>query len=191
MFGKGFLTLATLPLLLALMSASALAAPAATPAITFSNLGLSYQSVFNGGFYAPADLSGDISADGQLSRLRGTAYVPLGPQRFELDATAPTAASTISFTAFWQEFQGCDMFGCHWINHYPTYTQQLGSVNVDIRLGTLRGNGTLSWATSGVCTSECVPWGNPYPGYSHLDGGVVDNKDGGRINVNGPAPSIR
>ncbi|TMD61003.1 MAG: hypothetical protein E6I87_03950 [Chloroflexi bacterium] len=192
MFGKRLLTLAALPLLIAIASNVALAAPAASQTITF-NLGLNYQSLFGGGFNAPATLSGDISSDGQMSRLRGTLYAPLGAQRLELDPTTPTAISTQTVNFFWQEFLGCDMFGCYYRQHNATFTQQTGSGNVDIRLGTLRGSGSIAWATQGVCSSDCPPpyYGNPYPGYSRIDGAVLDNKDGGRINAWGQAPSIQ
>src|SRR5919199_633069 len=102
------LILATLPLLLALTAGAAAAAPAPTQTITF-NLQLNYTSVFGGAFSAPATLSGDISADGQFSRLRGTVYAPLGEERLELDPTTPTAVSTDSFGVPWTRFLGCDM----------------------------------------------------------------------------------
>src|SRR2546425_11483120 len=183
MFGKRLLTLAALPLLIALASNAALAAPAATQTITL-NLNLNYQSLFGGGLNAPATLSGDVN-DGQMSRLRGTLYAPLGAERFELEPTAPIAASTQTTSFFWQVFLGCDMFGCYWQNHQATFTQQVASGNVDIRLGTLRGNGTIAWATQGVCTSDCPPpyYGNPYPGYRRVDGAVIDSKDGGSVHA--------
>ena len=81
----------------------------------------------------------------------------------------------------------------YWQNHQATFTQQVASGNVDIRLGTLRGNGTIAWATQGVCTSDCPPpyYGNPYPGYTRVDGAVIDSKDGGSVHAYGQAPSIQ
>ena len=121
MFRKPLLGLAALPLLLALASNVALAAPAPTQTIAFS-FNLNYASILGGAFSAPATLSGDISADGQIGKLHGTVSAPLGEQDLRVEPTAPTAVSQSSFGVYWWRWT-CDPFGCR----YDSGVRSLGS----------------------------------------------------------------
>jgi hypothetical protein len=193
MFAKPLLSLAALPLLVALASNVALAAPAPTRTIAF-NFNLNYVSVMGGSFSAPATLSGDVDTDGQIGKLQGTVYAPLGEQDLRVEPTAPTAVSDNSFGVYWWRWT-CDPFGCRYDSGMSTFTQQVSQSNVDIRLGHLRGNGTLSWSTNPVCAAACPPPGASYwvsgSASSSLNGAVLSNQDAGRINAYGGAPTIQ
>ena len=88
-----------------------------------------------------------------------------------------------------------DQFGCFFTTGLSVYEQQSAQGLVDIRLGSMRGSGTLSMATNPVCVEACPPAGASYwvsSGFTNVSqAAVLGSQDAGLVNLNGAAPIFR
>lgn len=170
---------------------TALAAPAAqTISANFSYV--SFNSILGGQISGNAYVSGDIS-DAGLSGLRGAVNLPLRDSKLWIDPVGPLVLGTQQLNVQWNRFT-CNPFGCIYETGFSTFERRFGAGPVDIRLGQLRGNGTLSLATNSTCVASCPPPGAYYyapTGFANLNGAVTGNSDAGVLNMNGPAPTIQ
>jgi len=93
---------------------------------------------------------------------------------------------------FWSRYT-CGQFGCIYENGIAQFQRSYGSGPVEIRLGTLKGSGTVSLATNATCVSSCPPagayWYAP-TGYWQVQGAVLSSQDAAYLNMNGPAPIV-
>jgi hypothetical protein len=156
---------------------TALAASAPSQTIDFSG-SANFGSILGGSVGGPVALSGSTS-NGELGTLRGSANFPLRDEKI---------------TVGWNRFLGCDpYFGCRYEYGVSTFERTYASGPVDIRFGSLRGNGMLSFGTNSTCVAACPPagayWYAPY-GYWQLSGAALSSQDAGNINMGGPAPTI-
>lgn len=179
-----------LSLVFSLGQSTALAASASTQTIDVSG-SANFSSILGGSIYGPAALSGTVS-DGQLGSLRGSANFPLRDEKITLAPTTSILFTTEQMNVGWYRFT-CDQFGCMYENGISVFQRSYGSGPVDIRLGSLKGNGTLSLGTNASCVSACPPPGaNWYAptGYWQLQGAVLSSQDAGGFSIFGPAPTI-
>lgn len=179
-----------LSLVFSLGQSTALAASASTQTIDV-NGNANFSSILGGSINGPAALSGTVS-DGQLGSLRGSANFPLRDEKITLAPTTSILFTTEQMNVGWYRFT-CDQFGCMYENGISVFQRSYGSGPVDIRLGSLRGNGTLSLGTTASCVSACPPPGaNWYAptGYWQLQGAVLSSQDAGGFSIFGPAPTI-
>ena len=172
------------------LSTTALAAQAnQTIDITFGYV--SFNSILGGQISGNAYVSGDVS-DAGLSGLRGTANLPLRDAKLSIDPTGALVLRTEQLSVGWNRVT-CNQFGCFYEYGTSTFERQFGAGPVEIRLGQLRGNGTLSLATNSVCVAACPPpgayWYAP-TGFVNLNGAVIGNDDAGNLQMGGPAPTI-
>ncbi|HKY50540.1 MAG TPA: hypothetical protein VJP45_04730 [Candidatus Limnocylindria bacterium] len=186
------LTLVTLVLALALTSLPAAAASGdQNISVTFYNV--NYTSILGGSVSGSAYAEGSISG-GAIGELRGTANLPLRDQRLSL---APTGTLALSFQRFnvswWRSW--CDQFGCFFTSGFSIFEQQSAQGPVEIRLGNMRGSGTISIAMNPVCVEACPPAGASYwvqSGYTNVyQAAVLGSQDAGLVNLNGAPPIIR
>ena len=171
---------------------TALAVSASTQTIDVNGYA-NFNSILGGTISGPVVLSGGIS-DGQLGMLRGSANLPLRDGKLSVAPSTSIAVTTELLSVGWNRFLGCDPFlGCRYEYGVSTFERTYASGPVDIRLGTLKGNGTLSFATNSTCVSACPPpgayWYAP-TGYSQLQGAVLSSQDAGNLGMYGPAPTI-
>jgi hypothetical protein len=168
----------------------ALAASTVTQAIDVTGYA-NFSSILGGNVSGPVVLSGSIS-DGHLGLLRGSANVPLRDERVTVAPTTSIAVTTEHVNVYWFRYT-CGPLGCIYENGISVFDRSSGSGPVDIRLGSLRGNGMLSLATNAMCVSACPPpgayWYAPN-GYWQVRGAVLSAQDAGNLNMNGPAPTI-
>ncbi|HEY8785980.1 MAG TPA: hypothetical protein VIN63_05845 [Candidatus Limnocylindria bacterium] len=179
-----------LSLVFSLGHSTALAASASTQTIDV-NGNANFSSILGGSINGPAALSGTVS-DGQLGLLRGSANFPLRDEKITLAPTTSILFTTEQMNVGWYRFT-CDQFGCMYENGISVFQRSYGSGPVDIRLGSLKGNGTLSLGTNASCVSACPPPGaNWYAptGYWQLQGAVLSSQDAGGFSIFGPAPTI-
>jgi len=170
---------------------TALAASAASQTIDVTG-NANFSSILGGSINGPVALSGGIS-NGELGALRGSANFPLRDEKLSVAATTTILVTTEQMNVGWYRFT-CDQFGCVYENGISVFARTFASGPVDIRLGSLKGNGTLSLATNATCVSACPPAGaNWYAptGYWQLQGAVLSSQDAGGFNIYGPAPTIR
>ena len=169
---------------------SALAAPATqTISINFSSV--SYSSILGGQITGNASVSGDLF-DAALSGLRGSANLPLRDAKLWIDPTGTLVLQREQLNVQWNRVT-CNPLGCFFEFGISSYERQSGSGPVDIRLGQLRGTGTLSLATNAVCVASCPPPGAfafAPTGHVNLSGAVIGNDDAGHVQMFGPAPTI-
>lgn len=153
---------------------------------------VSFSSILGGQISGNASVSGDLS-DGVLSSLRGSANLPLRDAKLSIDPTGTLILSTEQMNVQWNRYT-CGQFGCIYEYGFSTFERQFGTGPVDIRLGQLRGTGTLSLATNATCVASCPPPGaNWYAptGFANLYGAVIGNSDAGTVQMSGPAPTIQ
>ena len=153
----------------------------------------SFTSILGGGISGPVVLSGSF-ADGQLGMLRGSANFPLRDEKLSVSPSTSIVVTTERLSVGWSRFVGCDPFvGCIYENGISTFERTYASGPVDIRLGSLKGNGTLSFATNSTCVAACPPpgayWYAPM-GYSQLQGAVLSSKDAGSLSMYAQPPTI-
>ena len=180
-----------LGLVLALsLTTTALAAPA-TQTIGISFTYVSFSSILGGQISGNASVSGDIS-DAGLSGLRGDVNLPLRDTRLTIEPTGTLVLRGEPMNVQWNR-SSCNQFGCFYEYGFSTFERQVGAGPVEIRLGQLRGTGTLSLATSSACVASCPPpgayWYAP-TGYANLSGAVIGHGDAGSVQMGGPAPTI-
>jgi hypothetical protein len=170
---------------------SALAASATSHTIDVNGYA-SFTSILGGGISGPVALSGGVS-DGQLGILRGSANFPLRDEKLSFAPSTSIVLSRERLSVGWNRFT-CDPFvGCTYEYGVSIFERTSGSGPVDIRLGSLRGNGTLSLGTSPTCVEACPPagayWYAPN-GFWQLSGAALSSQDAGTFGANGPAPTI-
>jgi hypothetical protein len=173
------------------LTTTAFAAPA-TQAISINFSYASFNSILGGQISGSASVSGDVS-DAGLSGLRGTVNLPLRDSKLWIDPSGTLVLQSQQLNVQWNRVT-CNQFGCFYEYGFSTFERQFGAGPVDIRLGQLRGTGTLSLATNGACVASCPPpgsWYNSPTGYANLNGAVTGNSDAGFLNMNGPAPTIQ
>jgi hypothetical protein len=171
---------------------TALAASAGSQTIDVSG-NANFSSILGGQVYGPVALTGTI-ADSQLGALRGSANFPLRDEKVSIASTTSIAVTTELLSVGWNRFLGCDPYlGCRYEYGISTFERTSASGPVDIRFGSLKGNGTLSFATNPTCVAACPPpgayWYAPN-GYWQVQGAVLGSQDAGNIGMNGPAPTI-
>jgi hypothetical protein len=152
-----------------------------------------FGSILGGGINGPVVLTGSIT-DGQLGTLRGSANFPLRNEKLSVAPSTSIAVTTERLSVGWNRFVGCDPFvGCTYEYGVATFERTSGSGPVDIRFGSLRGNGNLSLATNATCMATCPPpgayWYVP-TGFWQLQGAVLSSQDAGNLGAGGPAPTI-
>lgn len=185
-------TFVALVLALLLTTSTAVAAPAASRDIAINFTSLQYSSLLGGAMSGTAVVTGTIE-DGRLSRLRGTANVPLRDASLTIEPVGAFPHTARQLNVGWQYVQ-CDPFGCRFESGISVFEQLYGEGPVEIRFGQLRGDGRLVLATTATCVSACPPqgaWYWPPTGFSSLNGGVVSSQDGGSLWMNGPAPIVQ
>ncbi len=179
-----------LVLTLALTTTALAASSNQTISVYFSYV--SFSSILGGQISGNASVSGDLS-DGVLSGLRGTVNLPLRDSKLSIDPTGTLILSTEQMNVQWNRYT-CGQFGCTYESGYSTFERTSGVGPVDIRLGQLRGTGTLSLATNAACVASCPPpgayWYAP-TGFANLSGAVIGNSDAGTVQMSGPAPTIQ
>lgn len=187
-------TLVAMVLALLLTTSIAAAAPSASQDITINFTWLQYSSLLGGSMTGSAVVTGTVT-DGQLSRLRGTANLPLRDSSLTIDPVAALPYATRQLNVQWSRWE-CGPFTCTFTSGVSIFEQQFGEGPVEIRFGQLRGDGRLLLATTPTCVADCPPPGSFYwiPGpfaVSTLNGGVVSSQDGGTLWMNGPAPIVQ
>jgi len=183
-------TLLALVLTLAFATTAFAASAGQTISVNFNYV--SFNSILGGQVSGNASVSGDISDTG-LAGLRGTANLPLRDSKLWIDPTGSLALETQQVSVQWNRFT-CNPLGCIYEYGFSTFERRFGAGPVDIRLGQLRGTGTLSLATNAACVASCPPPGAYYyapTGFANLNGAVTGNSDAGFVNMNGPAPTIQ
>jgi hypothetical protein len=169
---------------------TALAASTASQTID-ANGYANFSSILGGNISGPVVLSGSIS-DGQLGILRGSANLPLRDEKISVAPSTSIVVATEQLNVGWFRYT-CDQFGCIYENGTSTFQRSYGSGPVEIRFGSLKGNGTLSLGTSATCVSSCPPAGSYWSaptGFWGLQGAVLSSQDAGTLYVSGPAPTI-
>jgi hypothetical protein len=170
---------------------TALAASAGSQTIDVSG-NANFSSILGGQVYGPVALTGTI-ADSQLGALRGSANFPLRDEKVTIAPTTSILLATEQVNVGWYRFT-CDPFFCFYENGVSLFQRSYASGPVDIRFGSLKGNGTLSLGTSATCVSACPPpganWSAP-TGYWQVQGAVLSSQDAGGLGIYGPAPSIQ
>ena len=185
---------ATLVLAFAFSLGQSTALAASAPSQTIDLVGYAnFNSILGGGVSGPVALSGSIS-NGELGLVRGSANFPLRDEKISIAPTTSIAVNTELISVGWNRFLGCDpYFGCRYEYGVSTFERTSASGPVDIRFGSLRGNGTLSFATNSTCVAACPPagayWSAPY-GYWQLQGTALSSQDAGNINMGGQPPTI-
>jgi hypothetical protein len=177
-------------LTLALTTTAFAASASQTISVNFSYV--SFSSILGGQISGNASVSGNIS-DAGLSGLRGTANLPLRDAKLSVDPTGTFLLQNEQLNIQWSRVT-CNQFGCVYEYGFSQFERRFGTGPVDIRLGQLRGTGTLSLATNAVCVASCAPPGAYYyytpTGFANLNGAVIGNDDAGTLNMSGPAPTI-
>ena len=181
-----------LSFVVSLGQSTALAASASSQTIDVNGYA-NFSSILGGGISGPVALSGGVS-DGQLGMLRGSANFPLRDEKLSVAPTTSIAVTTERLNIGWSRFVGCDPFvGCTYEYGTSIFERTYGNGPVDIRLGSLKGNGTVSLATNATCVSACPPpgayWYAP-TGYWQLQGAVLSSQDAGNLGIYGPPPTI-
>lgn len=167
---------------------------ASTPSQTIDiNGNAGFSSILGGSVNGQVTLSGAIS-NGQLGTLRGSANFPLRDEKLSVAPSTSIVVITERLNVGWNRFVGCDPYvGCTYEYGVSIFERTYGSGPVDIRLGSLRGNGTLSFGTNATCVAACPPptayWYAP-TGFSQLQGAVLSSQDAGNFSMYGLAPTI-
>ena len=183
---------ATFALSFAFSLGQSTALAAATPSQTIDLNGYAnFSSILGGMINGPVALSGGVS-DGQLGMLRGSANFPLRDEKLSVDPSSSIVLTTERLNVGWYRYT-CDQFGCIYENGVSVFERSYGGGPVDIRLGTLKGNGTLSLGTNSTCVQACPPagayWYAP-SGFWQLQGAALSSQDAGNLGMGGGAPTI-
>jgi hypothetical protein len=152
-----------------------------------------FGSILGGNVSGPVALSGDISG-GQLGALRGTANFPLRDEKLSVAPTTSIVLNTERLNVGWNRWTCDPYYGCTYQYGISIFERTYGNGPVDIRLGSLRGNGSLSMGTNAVCVEACPPAGASWyapTGFWQLQGAVLSSQDAGNFSSGGPAPTIR
>ncbi len=148
--------------------------------------GVSFQSILGGSLNGTAVLTGDL-ANGEVGSLKGTLNIPLRDLSLTVSPQTTIALTTQTLNQFWQ-YPTCDQFGCTWTSGVAIWEYQRAQGPVDVRLGQMRGTGTLYFNTAATCVADCPPpqaFYNPvYPG-ANVSGAVLGSKDAGTFSING------
>ena len=165
---------------------------AATASQTIDVIGYAnFSSILGGMINGPVALSGSIS-DGQLGMLRGSANFPLRDEKVSVDPSTSIVLTTERLSVGWYRYT-CNQFGCIYENGVSIFERSYGGGPVDIRLGTLKGSGTLSLGTNSTCVEACPPagayWYAP-SGFWQLQGAALSSQDAGNLGMGGGAPTI-
>jgi len=188
---KLFVTSLLLAFSLVIAPASALAGQSSqTITATFNTV--QFSSILGGMVTGTAVADGAVTDLG-IGALRGSANLPLRDQKLSLEPTGVLALTPQQVLVSWWLYQ-CDGYGCTYFSGLSTFERSFAQGPVDIRLGTMRGNGSLTLSTDAVCTAACPPPGaNYYPptGGITVTGGIIGSQDAGNVFMNGPAPIIR
>jgi hypothetical protein len=170
---------------------TALAAATASQTIDINGYA-NFSSILGGMINGPVVLSGSIS-DGQLGMLRGSANFPLRDEKLSIAPSTSMVLTTDRLNVGWNRWT-CDPFiGCTYEYGVSIFERMYGSGPVDIRLGTLKGNGTLSLGTNATCVEACPPAGASWyapSGFWQLQGAALSSQDAGNLGMGGPAPTI-
>jgi hypothetical protein len=184
---------ATFALALAFSLNQTVALAASTASQTIDLTGYAnFSSILGGSINGPVTLSGAIS-DGQLGVLRGAANFPLRDERLTVAPATSIVLVNEQLNVGWYRYI-CDPYvGCTFESGTSVFQRSYGSGPVDVRFGSLKGNGTLSLGTNATCVSACPPpnayWGAP-TGFWNLQGAALSSHDAGNFFMNGPAPTI-
>ena len=174
-----------------LAHSTALAAPTTTQTVDVNGYA-TFNSILGGAISGPVMLSGGVS-DGQLGTLRGSANFPIRDEKLTVAPSSSIVLTTERLNVGWSRFTCIPFVGCIYENGISIFERTYGSGPVDMRLGSLKGNGTLSVGTTATCASSCPPagayWFAP-TGFWGLQGAVLSSQDAGTLYMNGPAPSI-
>jgi hypothetical protein len=170
---------------------TALAASATSQTIDLNGYA-NFNSILGGVINGPVVLSGSIS-DGQLGSLRGSANFPLRDEKLTVSPSTSIVLTTERLNVGWNRWT-CDPFvGCTYEYGISVFERTYGSGPVDVRLGSLKGNGTISLGTNASCVEACPPagayWYAP-TGFWQLFGAALSSQDAGTFGMNGPAPTI-
>jgi hypothetical protein len=161
-----------------------------TVGVTFYNV--TFTSILGGSVSGNAYVEGSIS-NGSIGELRGTANLPVRDQRVSIAPTGALVLTTQRLSVSWWR-SWCDQFSCYFTSGLSVYEQQFSQGPVDVRLGTMRGTGTLHIGTNPVCIEACPPAGASYwvpGGYTNLfNAGVLGSQDAGIVNMSGAPPVI-
>lgn len=186
----GALTLA-LSFAFSLNQSVALAAPTASQTIDLTGHA-NYSSILGGSINGPVTLSGAISA-GQVGTLRGSANFPLRDERLTVAPSSSIVLTTEQLSIGWNRWICDPFFGCTFDSGTSIFQRSYGSGPVEIRFGSLKGNGTLSLGTNATCVTACPPpgafWGAP-TGFWQLQGAALSSQDAGHLMMSGPAPTV-
>ena len=162
-----------------------------TIGVTFYNV--TYTSILGGSVSGGAYAEGSITG-GAIGELRGAANLPLRDQKLSIAPTGTMVLSPQRFNVSWWR-SWCDQFGCFFTSGLSVFEQQAAQGPVDIRLGNMRGNGTISIATNPVCVESCPPAGASYwvsSGFTNIyQAAVLGSQDAGLLNLNGAPPVVR
>jgi hypothetical protein len=162
-----------------------------TIGVTFYNL--TYTSILGGSTSGNAYVEGSMT-NGAIGELRGTANLPLRDQRLSLSPSGTLVFTPQRFNVNWWR-TWCDQFGCYFTSGFSVFEQQFAQGPVDIRLGSMRGSGTLSIGTNPACIEACPPAGASYwvsGGFTNVSqAAVLGSQDAGLVGLNGAAPIIR
>jgi hypothetical protein len=173
----------TLAAVLSLAASTSVAAAQADQTISINGPAMFF-SILGGNSNGTATLSGDVS-QGVVGNLRGTINFALRDESLTVSPSGTMALTTDLFPVSWQVFR-CDQFGCYYTFGTAQYERRYASGPVDLRLGSLKGAGTLSINSFGDCVSNCPPPGAyAYPPQSsaNLTGGVTGSKDAGTLSI--------
>jgi hypothetical protein len=170
---------------------TALAAASASQTIDVTGYA-TFTSILGGGVSGPVVLSGQVS-DGQLGMLRGSANFPIRDEKLSVAPSTSMVLTTERLNVGWNRWT-CDPFvGCTYEYGVSIFERTYGSGPVEIRLGSLKGNGTISLGTNATCVEACPPAGaSSYAptGFWQLQGAALSSQDAGNISSGGPAPTI-
>jgi hypothetical protein len=167
------------------LGGAALAAPAASQTIDIVG-SASFASILGGSTNGTVTLTGEVS-NGELGTLKGAVNVPLRDLSLTVEPTTTIAFTPQRLFQSWQ-YLDCQPMFCTWVTGVATWEYQRAQGPVDIRLGQMRGTGTINLNTSATCVASCPPpqaYYQPiYPGV-YINGAVLGSKDAGSFGLNG------
>src|SRR3954469_3210153 len=172
----------TLATVLSLALSGAAAAGQASPSLEI-NGPVMFFSILGGNSNGYATLSGDIS-DGSVGNLRGSVNFAIRDESLTISPANTYVLATEEIPVSWQLLT-CDMF-CNWTFGTATFERRSGVGPVDVRLGSLKGSGTLSLKVIGSCVRSCPPAGAYYyppTSAANLNAAVIGSKDAGTFNM--------
>src|SRR3954469_22647926 len=148
------------------------------------NGGLSFSSILGGNSSGNAVLSGDITS-GEIGTLRGTVNFAFRDESLTVSPTTTLTFITDQTPVPWQLLT-CETYFCSWTYGTATFERSHAQGPVDVRLGQLKGNGTLNLTLAPSCVANCPPPGAYYNVPSaggFLSGAVTGSKDAGTFQM--------